>query len=303
MEVFTNQVTYTLTKDAIYTSSVIREGYSDGLTSFAELQTQTANSRGQITIDLPPTGYDSWFSVEVHEGTDLTGDVVLLDTVTRTRQYASTTAILSYMQGKVNPTQATEYERIARHQINSIIGSSFGFEHKIVDFPGNGTDVLVLDERLGGKVFRIFENGEVIYDETDPLRNNFYRAGYSPYTLVMDEYDDFTTSGLVEGLAMEHGRTWSTRYLTPLFKENYDYRIDAEWGWKVVPQDIQDATLLLVNDIACGNNRYSTKYIDSFRNGSASVDYFKEVIKGTGNLIVDNILSKYTLESVRAKVL
>jgi hypothetical protein len=303
MEVYTNSVSYTLQKDTYYGSTVTRQGQHDGYSVEVDNQSGISDSRGVFTVSLANIlgpAYDGTYSVEIF---DVSGDLVLIDTLSRVRQYASTDAILAYMQGKVNPTQAAEYERIARHQINAIVGAPFSFEKKILDYPGNDTDMLITDERLGGEVFRVFENGQQIYDSTTPGNQNFYRPANSAYALVMDTYDDYTYSGLAETFTMEHGRTWSTRNLSPLFKENYDYRIDAEWGWKVVPQDVQDATLMLVNDIACGNNRYSSKYIDSFRNGQASVDYFKEVIKGTGNLIVDNILSKYTLESIRAKVL
>jgi hypothetical protein len=285
MEVFSNQAVYALDSNTEYTSSVIREGFGGGPVS-AVLNTAMSDSEGNFAVTLSPDNYDGWYSVEIKSG----GATILLDTVSKVRQYASTTSIVSFMNGKVNSSQASEYERIARHEINSIIGTSFSFERKTLGFSGNGTGILVLDERLGGRVFKVTEGEEIVYDDAEAT-TDFYHGGVSLYTLTMG------------GSTMEHPNTWSTRYKNPLFKEGLIYRVDAEWGWRVVPQDILDATLLLVNDIACGNNKYSSKYISSFRSATSNVNYTDTVFKGTGNLIVDNILSKYTMESIRAKVL
>jgi hypothetical protein len=299
MEVFGNQITYALQKDTDYVVTIVRQ---DNLGGTGPVQF-TSDSKGVLTIEIPEEWqkYYGWYSVEI--ATTL-GEVVLIDGVSKVTQYATTAEILAYMQGKVNPTQAIEYERIARTLIDSITGTKFQFEHKVLTALGDNSDSLLLDERLAGQVFSIYENVVTpIYDDASiEFESYFVTRGNSNYSLWVHQWDS-TGNALEEINRLEHTPTWSSRYKSPLFKYEYDYTVDAEFGWAVVPQDVKDATLLLVNDIACGNNRYSSKYIDSFRNGSASVDYFKEVIKGSGNLIVDNILSKYTLESVRAKVL
>jgi hypothetical protein len=260
--------------------------------------TLTSDSKGVLTIPVPNYYYDNWYALTIFEGTD-SGPIVLMDTVTKSRQYASTNEILSYMQGKVNPAQATEYEAVARMVINGIIGFEFSFKIDKVMVPGNGTDYLNFDNRLHS-IVHLYHNNEKIWDfDSVWLADNV--PGFTPtpvlhgYSLVAkpDDAVDFA----------EFPQTWSTRYGTPFFKANNDYEVFGEWGWPVVPEDIRRATLLMVNDIACGNARYQNKYIDSFSNGINRIDYFKEAIKGTGNLIVDQILSKYVVESIRARAL
>jgi hypothetical protein len=88
-----------------------------------------------------------------------------------------------------------------------------------------------------------------------------------------------------------------------VYTKDYEYLVDADCGWRVIPQDIKDATCILVNDIYCGNNRYSNKYLRTYGDGTHNMTYLSKVFAGTGNLIVDNILSKYVLDSVRVQVM
>lgn len=297
MEVYGSEFTVTLKKDTAYFVSLVNMA-NGSVGNEVVGSTITSDAKGILTIPIPNYYYDNWYSLTIWEGTEA-GPVVLMDTITKSRQYASTNDILAYMEGKVNPTQAAEYEAVARMVINNIIGFEFSFKIDKVMYPGNGTDYLNFDTRLHS-ILRLYNNNEKIWDfDATWLADN--DPGFTPtpayrgYSLIVmpDDVVDFA----------EYVPTWSTRYATPFFKENQDYEVYGEWGWPVVPEDIRRATLMLVNDIACGNTRYQNKYIDSFTNGVNRIDYFKESIKGTGNLMVDQILSKYVLESIRAKAL
>lgn len=250
-----------------------------------------SNSQGELVINLPTkyTQYDGWFALEVSL---LNDSVVYLDTVLSVRPLVPINTIVEYMEGKLTEEQAAEYESYVRHLINSIVGFEFNFVHKNLHTVGNGTDFVVTDDRIL-KVYSVKENNIVIWSNTDASQ-----FPYEPWVnlrgIVRKETD---TDNRLEGVI-----GWSTRYGSPIFRYGWDYVFEVDAGWPVIPQDIQNATLLLINDIACGNNRYYNKYISSVK-GAINISYFQQVIAGTGNLYVDNILSKYVLESVRAKVL
>lgn len=253
--------------------------------------TATSDGSGVLTISLPIdyTKYDGWFSLQISQG----ASVVYLDTVTAVRPYVDPSKLVTYVLPKViTLAEATEYEKIARLWIDAIVGFSFEFVRKELHLVGNGTDFLPTHDRLNA-IYSVKENNEIVWQtgDADP-----FKPWNGLYTVVRDLGD--TTAN-----RQEFVNTWSTRYGEPTFIENYDYVVDADCGWPVVPQDIQEATLMLATDIACGNNRYSNKYIKSTGAGQQSIDYFYRANAGTGNLIVDNILSKYVLESVRARVL
>ena len=92
---------------------------------------------------------------------------------------------------------------------------------------------------------------------------------------------------------VNYGPLWSDRFLIKTFALNYEYIIDADYGWKFIPSDIQQASELLIQDIMQNNLKYINRYIESFDNEDFKIKFAKEFYAGTGNNIVDKILSKY----------
>jgi len=253
--------------------------------------TGTSSASGDLLIPLPTkyTKYDGWFALEVSR----LGSIVYLDTVLSVRPYVNIDRIVEYMEGKVDEAQAIEYESIARKLINSIVGFEFTFVHKDIHVTGNGTDFVVTDDRIL-KVYSVTENNVTVWTDGEPFE---YKPWVNLRGIVKNDV------GINEHQnRSEYVISWYNRYGGSLFRNGWDYIFEVDAGWPVIPQDIQDATLLLINDIACGNNRYYNKYISGVR-GPINITYFPQVIAGTGNLYVDNILSKYVLESIRAKVI
>jgi hypothetical protein len=76
-----------------------------------------------------------------------------------------------------------------------------------------------------------------------------------------------------------------------------------ETGYKVVPYDIQDATLMLIDDIKCGKLDYYKRYIKNYSTDQFKIEYDKRLIDGTGNILVDKILEKYKENIIRPGVL
>jgi hypothetical protein len=77
------------------------------------------------------------------------------------------------------------------------------------------------------------------------------------------------------------------------FAEGTDYIFLLEIGYKVVPYDIQDASLMLIDDIKCGRLDYYKRYVKNYKTDQFEIEYDKRLIDGTGNILVDKILAKY----------
>ena len=60
-----------------------------------------------------------------------------------------------------------------------------------------------------------------------------------------------------------------------------------------MPYDIQDATLMLIDDIKCGRLDYYKRYVKNYKTDQFEIEYDKRLIDGTGNILVDKILAKY----------
>ena len=179
--------------------------------------------------------------------------------------------------------EAKNAERTARFIIDSESAKTFGFVRKEKEVIGNGSDYLIIDEKIH-KLYKVYENGNLLYDSTQ--ENNLVT-----YTISKDKTSIVPV--YIEANKTEYPQVWRDRYLSRAFADGYDYVIDADFGYKVIPQDIQEATSLLCSDISSGNMQYINSYIESFDNADFKIKFAKSFVNGTGNLIVDKILSKY----------
>ena len=87
------------------------------------------------------------------------------------------------------------------------------------------------------------------------------------------------------------------------FSEGTDYIFLLETGYKVVPNDIQDATKMLINDIKCGRLDYYKRYVKAYSTEQFKIEYDKRLLDGTGNILVDKILNKYVNNIVKPGIL
>jgi hypothetical protein len=95
---------------------------------------------------------------------------------------------------------------------------------------------------------------------------------------------------------MDYRLVWRDRYLDIDFKDGFDYVIDGDFGWKVIPSDIQEASELLIQDMKNDSSKYMNRYIESFDNEDFKIKFATGATSNTGNVIVDKILEKYKNE-------
>jgi hypothetical protein len=188
---------------------------------------------------------------------------------------------------KISTAKATEYERLARYIIDAYTGG-FDYLRKKKEFTGTASDELLIDEVLTGKIYSILENNEPFFerdpDVFDKNQEYVYKKQLSAIVYNKSEGNN----------RAEYTVVWRDRYLDIEFADGFEYLVDAEFGWKVIPQDIQEATELLVQDIVEDNLKYINKYIESFDNDDFKITFSKGYAKdSTGNRIVDRILERY----------
>jgi hypothetical protein len=179
------------------------------------------------------------------------------------------------------------YERLARYIIDSQT-QGFPFARKEKDIMGMGMDYLPIDEKIY-KIYKVYQNEELVYDSNlsasvNSITFTITKDG-SSITNVENESDAENKSN--------YRPVWHERYLDSTFAEGSEYRVDADYGWKVVPQDIQEACEMLVQDIKSDNLKYISRYIESFDNQDFKIKFAKNPTTNTGNMFVDKILEKY----------
>ena len=255
--------------------------YSDINTGEEFTETATANGSGNVSFDLDAkyAGYDAALEATVLNYLD---EEVVVTNIDIVRPYYQDLVGLSASLNK-SLASVTEMERIARYIIDSEVSRGFGFSRKEKELTGNGSDYLVLTEKIY-KLYKVYENGKLLYDSTSE-NNEVTFAISKDRTSIVPVY--------VETNKTEYAEVWRDRYLSRAFADGYDYVIDGDFGYKVVPQDIQEATKLLCADISSDNMKYLNKYIESFDNDDFKIKFAKNFNASTGNLVVDRILTKY----------
>ena len=280
-------VTYTVP------TSVVDEDVTVTVTDLADLSISTLEfdelSTGDtVTINLPGR-YDSEYRVEVI----IDGDIVSDTTYEIVRPYVNPTTkgdtasdIYAY----------ADNEELARAIIDSIVGEGFYYKKKVLNFTGTGSDYLPIWDDVK-KVLTVYENNKLVTDRTyevtsdktaivEKSTDNINRAESAPLVLPSASSDSLDPQFIYRGF----GKTW-------------DYRITVEYGHTSVPSDIVKATEMLVHDIECGKLDYYKRFISSYNTDQYRIQFDKGLFEGTGNILVDKILSKYTKSVTKLGVL
>jgi len=77
------------------------------------------------------------------------------------------------------------------------------------------------------------------------------------------------------------------------FPKGYDYIFIVDAGFKAIPPDVEIAIKMLIEDIKCGRNDYYNRFVTEYSTDSFDVKFAPQFLEGTGNMIVDKILSNY----------
>lgn len=249
-----------------------------------------ANVSGEaiFSLDSKYASYDGFLEATVKDYLD---EVVIIDNIDVIRPYVSNIQSLSTELNK-SLSATKEMERTARYIIDSEVSSGFGYIRKQKEIVGNGSDFLVVGEKIN-TLYKVYENGILLFDSTSNNNEVTFAISTDRTSIVPVEENQNKT---------EYPEVWRDRYLGRSFADGYDYIIEADFGYKVIPQDIQEAARLLCGDLSSDNMKYLNKYIESFDNDDFKIKFAKNFNASTGNLVVDRILSKYK-NDINVKVL
>lgn len=261
-------------------SGVYTIEYSDLLTDEIFSASASANGSGDITFTLDEKyiSYDGNLEARVLDTYD---EEVIVTNIDVLRPYCDIYSLATELNKTV--AQIKEMERIARYIVDSETFGGFKFVRKEKEVVGMGSDYLVIDEKIY-KLYKLYENLELVYDVNAETNDQEFEISKDKTSIILTQ---------TETNRVNYNRVWRDRYLDVDFADGFEYLVDADFGWKVIPQDIQEATRLLVSDISSDNMRYVNKYIESFDNDDFKIKFAKNFNASTGNLVVDRILQKY----------
>lgn len=243
--------------------------------------TITSDADKVLTVDLP-SKYDGDYEVQVYDN-----------------EYYYT-VVRPYVDPNTKGDSATEIseytsnEEIARAIIDSVISQGFYYEKKVIETTGLGADYLPLwiDAK---KILKVYENNVLVYDSANEEAYDRSFEINGDGTAIQQYYSSSINRNEGSPLIIPIGASDSDfiDYYYRGFPRGMDYRIVVESGYKVVPSDIVRATELLVSDLACGKLEYYKRYTTSYNTDQFRVQFDRAMFEGTGNIVVDKILSKH----------
>jgi len=268
------------------------------ITDMADLSistsTFTESSSGETLEISLPGKYDSSYRVEIVKDLGTSDEQILQDETYE--------IVRPYIDPSTKATTASDIaayalnEEIARAIIDSIIPEGFYYKKKVLHFTGTGADYLPIWDDVK-KVLAVYENNKLVEDRQyevssdktaiiEKSSDNINRAESSPLVLPAAASDSLDPQFVYRGF----GKTW-------------DYLITVEYGYTTVPSDIIRATEMLVHDLECGKLDYYKRFISSYNTDQYRIQFDKGLFEGTGNIIVDKILSKYAKSITKLGVL
>jgi hypothetical protein len=278
----------------IPTAYVSNEAFVATITDLTDLsyttKTVTDNANYVWTIGLS-SKYDTDYRVVI---TDASSDIIHDETYEIIRPYVDPST-LGTTASEI--AEYTKYEEIARAVIDSVISEGFYYKKKTLEVVGLGADYIPLwwDAK---RILSVYENNELVTDRTYEIT----RDKTAITEVATDRVNRNEQAPLILPAA---GSDLVDANLPPLrgFPNGYDYKFVLEVGYPTVPSDIVRAATLLIDDIKCGRNDYYQRYISAYNTDQFRLQFDSRVFEGTGNIIVDKILSKYAKSITRLGVL
>ena len=268
------------------------------ITDMADLSVSTLTFLNKVagnTLNISlPGNYDSSYRVEIVKNLGVVGEVTLQDETYE--------IVRPYVDPSTKGSTASEIatyalnEEIARAVIDSIVIEGFYYKKKVLHFTGTGADYLPIWDDVK-KILAVYENNKLVEDRQyevssdktaiiEKSSDNINRAESSPLVLPAAASDSLDPQFVYRGF----GKTW-------------DYLITVEYGHTSVPSDIVRATEMLIHDIECGKLDHYKRFVSSYNTDQYRIQFDKGLFEGTGNIIVDKILSKYTKSITKLGVL
>lgn len=246
--------------------------------------TATSTPDSKVIIDLP-SEYDNTYLI----------------TIADEQYYVD--IVRPYVDPNTKGTTASEIAEYAKHEelaraiIDSVVREGFYYKKHVMETVGIGTDYIPLwtDAK---KILAVYENNVLVTDRQYEIT--------ADKTAITQSYDGQINreeqAGLVLPISIPDTGD-GTYYLRGAFPKTYDYKFVLSSGYPKLPADIVRAAELLIDDISCGKLDYYKRYISDYNTDQFRIKFDGMVFEGTGNILVDKILSKYVKSITRLGVL
>jgi hypothetical protein len=240
------------------------------------------SSPGQVARIPLPENIDGEYEITVDNSTEIVSVV---------RPYVD-----PYTKGET-ASEISEYaknEEIARAIIDSIVTDGFYYKKRSYSATGLGADYLPVWTNAN-KLLKLYENNTLVFDsENSDLYTLKYELSKDKFA-IQEVYGGTFNRNESAPILLPAGASDMLDFniLYRGFPRGYDYLAILESGYKRIPSDVVRATEMLVDDISCGRLDYYKRYVSDYSTDQFKIKFDSGIFDGTGNIVVDKILSKY----------
>ena len=274
-------------------TSVVFEAYDLDTNEFIQSGT-TSSAASQVftaTLTSDSAAYDRNIKMEWISST-ASGASTTINYYSIVRPFATVSRIreLADINSSVTDSTLKKEEKKARSLIQSYTGIKFAKEYTSIVVYGNDSDILALPVPVL-RIDKIYEDDILVYDSISTASVNDFDYQIEPSISktrikIINEDDE------IERRVLEYPDIAVIPY-SGTFKKDYQYKIVGIFGYEYVPSKIELACSLLVEDLLCNDWNIRNKVIQSMKTDSYDIQYAKEFAGGTGNLMVDSLLSEW----------
>jgi hypothetical protein len=200
----------------------------------------------------------------------------------------------------------TTLELVARSMIDTFVPEGFYNKKITIVGTGNGSDYFSLWERVY-RIFKVYENNVLVYDRSTPDLYEYQYVITSDKTAIQRVQADVLElnryESTAEKLPFASGDLGYYGYDGIAFPSGYDYTFVVDHGYLRVPEDVEYAAKLLIEDLKCGKLDYYKRYVTNYNTDQFRIQFDKAMLSGTGNFLVDKILDKYIKTIVKPGII
>jgi hypothetical protein len=190
-------------------------------------------------------------------------------------------------------------EKYARKLIESFTAQFFYLYDDTQILYGHGSDILPLPFRIY-EIHEVYENDVLLVDNINNISNWVYDPiiSESNFGIRVNRQDlmdnvTYTANGLIPPSINDRG-------FSGAFKKDFRYSVAGRFGWSSVPDNVEEACIILIQQFFDKDTAWRNKYVKSISTFDWKFDYMEDAHRGTGNLYADQLLTPYVINGMVA---
>jgi hypothetical protein len=164
---------------------------------------------------------------------------------------------------------------------------------------GSGADILPMPFKMN-QIHELYENDVLLVDNINNISNWTYapmisESGFG-IRVNRQQLNDgmvYVSNGLVPPTINDLGSSGA-------FKKDYRYSVQGRFGWSSVPDNVEEACIILIKQFFDQDRAWKDKYVKNISTFDWKFEFMEDAHRGTGNLYADQLLSPYVLNGMVA---